>query len=150
MVFEDRQSPAAPALVAGQGDGGGQPPKGAAEPGRAPGKPKKGKGGSKAKVKRGELGRQVAGELHKLRPQLKEITSGLFDRLDGQLAGLALFLEGEAMPEEVAVLPSTRLMAAMLAQIRALKVKPHKGRVKDLARIEALLEALSAKTPPGS
>lgn len=54
------------------------------------------------------------------------------------------------MPEEVAVLPSTRLMAAMLAQIRALKVKPHKGRVKDLARIEALLEALSAKMPPGS
>ncbi len=117
---------------------------------RRSGKGKKGGGASKPKVKKAEMGRQVAAELHKLRPLLKEIAANLTDRLDGQLAGLALFLEGEAMPEEVAILPNSRLLAAMLAQIKALRIKPKKGRVKDLARIEALLEGLSAKVPPGS
>jgi hypothetical protein len=38
----------------------------------------------------------------------------------------------------------------MLADIKALKVKPKKGRVKDLGRIETLLESLSARIPPGA
>jgi hypothetical protein len=35
----------------------------------------------------------------------------------------------------------------MLANIKAVKVKPKKGRVKDLWRIEALLESLLAQMP---
>jgi hypothetical protein len=37
----------------------------------------------------------------------------------------------------------------MLAEARALKVKPKKGRVKDLGRIEVLLGSLASKMPPG-
>jgi hypothetical protein len=38
----------------------------------------------------------------------------------------------------------------MLAEITALRVKPKKGRVKDLRRIEAMLESLGARIPPGA
>ncbi len=104
----------------------------------------------KPKAKRTEVAREVAQELHKLRPVMREIGGTLLDRLDGQLAGLALYLEGQSLPLERTPLPPGRALAAMLAAVKALKNKPKKGRAKDLARIEALLESLTAKMPPGA
>jgi len=98
---------------------------------------------------RQELGRQVSEELSKLRPALKDVGTALLDRLDGELAGLARSLDGRSMPGETPVLPQAPVLSAMLATIKALKVKPRKGRVKDLRRIETLLESLSARIPPG-
>jgi len=46
------------------------------------------------------------------------------------------------------VLPHTPALSTMLADIQTLKVKPKKGRLKDLGRIEALLESLSGRIPP--
>jgi hypothetical protein len=86
----------------------------------------------------------------KLRPILKDIGSALVDRLDGELAGLARSLDGEDLHGERPVLPQPLVLIAMLADIKALKVKPKKGRVKDLGRIETLLESLSARIPPGA
>ena len=100
------------------------------------------------KISRQELGQQVAVELSKLRALLKEVGSGVVDRLDGEAASLALFLEGESLPGEKSLLPSARTLKAMLAIFGGLKVKPKKGRVKDLARIELLLVALACKMPP--
>jgi hypothetical protein len=102
------------------------------------------------KVSQAELGKLTAAELFKLRSLLKEVGSGVVDRLDGEIASLALFLDGENLPGEKPVLPRTGTLRAMLACFQTLKVKPKKGRVKDLARIEALLAALSAKMPPGA
>jgi len=109
---------------------------------------KKGKGIKKPS--RQELGRQASQELLKLRPILKDVESTLLDRLDGELAGLARSLDGGGMPGETPVLPQAPVLTAMLADIKTLKVKPKKGRVKDLRRIEALLESLSARIPPGA
>jgi hypothetical protein len=102
------------------------------------------------KASRQELGRQVAQELSKLRPILKEAGTALLDRLDGELAGLTLSLDGRGVSGETPVLPRALALFAMLADVKALKVKPSKGRVKDLRRIEALLESLSARIPPGA
>ncbi len=110
---------------------------------------KKPKRERKPKPKRAEVAREVAEELHKLRPVLRDVGGTLLDRLEGQLAGLALYLEGQSLPLDRTPLPPGRTLAAMLAAVKGLKLKPNKGRVKDLARIEDLLEALTAKMPPG-
>lgn len=104
-----------------------------------------GKGRGVQGSNRQELGRKVAQELLKLRPILKDVGTALLDRLDGDLAGLALWLNGEGLLGDPHVLPSPSVLSAMLADISGLKVKPKKGRVKDLRRIEALLELLSAR-----
>jgi hypothetical protein len=102
------------------------------------------------KPSRQALGRQASQEMAKLRPILKDIGSALVDRLDGELAGLARSLGGEDLHGERPVLPQPPVLIAMLADIKALKVKPKKGRVKDLGRLETLLESLSARIPPGA
>ena len=134
-----------------------KPPQPSTGDGTAPaaGAPPKKKSPSKhakkaPKVSQAELGRQTAAELYKLRALLKEVGSGVVDRLDGEIASLALFLDGQNLPGEKPVLPRAGALKAMLNCFQGLKVKPKKGRVKDLARIEALLTALSAKMPPGS
>ncbi|OGB94584.1 MAG: hypothetical protein A2Z31_09895 [candidate division NC10 bacterium RBG_16_65_8] len=105
------------------------------------------KGKAADAVARQRLGRQVSLELLKLRPVVKEVGTALLDRLDGDLAGLALSLRGEDLHGESPTLPRPRVLSAMLADIQAVKVKPKKGRVKDLRRIEALLESLQAQMP---
>ena len=97
---------------------------------------------------RPELAQQVARELAKLRPVLKNIGTALLDRLDGELAGLANSLNGEGVSGDRPVLPHTPALSAMLTDIQTLKVKPKKGRLKDLGRIEALLESLGGRIPP--
>ncbi len=101
------------------------------------------------KAARQKLGRTVAEELLKLRPVLKEIGTTLLDRLEGEMASLALSLDGgEGLAGETPTLPRSAVLSKMLADIQALKVKPRKGRVKDLRRLEALLESLTARIPP--
>jgi len=102
------------------------------------------------KPSRQEMGRQASQELAKLRPILKDIGGALLDRLDGELTGLARSLGGEDLHGERPVLPQPPVLIAMLADIKALKVKTKKGRVKDLGRIETLLESLFARIPPGA
>ena len=102
------------------------------------------------KPSRQALSRQASQEMAKLRPILKDIGNALVDRLDGELAGLARSLGGEDLHGERPVLPQPPVLIAMLADIKALKVKPKKGRVKDLGRLETLLESLSARIPPGA
>jgi len=84
----------------------------------------------------------------KLRPILKDIGTALLDRLDGELAGLSRSLTGEGLSGDPPNLPRAPILSGMLSDIQALKMKPKKGRVKDLGRIEVLLESLSGRIPP--
>ncbi len=97
-----------------------------------------------------KLGREVAEELLKLRPVLKEIGTHLLDRLEGDLTGLAVSLNGGGVAGHTPRLPRPSVLSEMRAAIQALKVKPKKGRVKDLRRVEALLLSLTARIPPES
>ncbi len=56
-------------------------------------------------------------------------------------------LEGKDIIGEDQPNPDTKTIEKMLVKIRDLKVKPKKGRLKDLKRIEALLEELSRLFP---
>ncbi len=98
--------------------------------------------------RRRKLGLTVAEELQATRGLLRETGEAALVRLDAELAAMASYLRGEELEGERPRLPSPRTLAAMVEACRALKVKPKKGRVKDLARIEALLKALSAMMPP--
>ena len=84
----------------------------------------------------------------KLRPILKDIGTALLDRLDGELAVLSRGLASERGSDDLPSVPRAPTLSGMLADIQALKVKPKKGRVKDLGRIEVLLESLSRRMPP--
>ena len=108
-----------------------------------------GKASGKKRPAKVVLGRELAQELRKLRPILKDIGTAVLDRLDGELAGLALALDGEAL-HETPRLPDPPVLAAMLGDVRKVKVKPKKGRVKDLSRIESLLDLLNARMPTGA
>jgi hypothetical protein len=110
--------------------------------------PKVPKGKKPPKVSREDLSRSVAVELSKVRAVLREVGSSVLDRLDGEAAALALFLGGETLPGEKAILPSARALKAMQGCFATLKVKAKRGRIKDLARIESLLSALAQKMPP--
>jgi hypothetical protein len=99
-------------------------------------------------LSRQELRQESVRELSKLRSLLKDVGTNCLDRLDGELAALALSLAGGHFPGDPPVLPSSPTLLAMLADIRALKVKPKRGRVKDVRRIEALLESLHDQMPP--
>jgi hypothetical protein len=70
--------------------------------------------------------------------------------LDGELAGLALRLKGEGLLGDPHALPAPSVLSGMLGDIGGLKLKPKKGRVKDLRRIESLLESLSARMSSGA
>lgn len=118
--------------------------KGKTTPTRASGK----KGKPADAPARQRVGRQISLELLKLRPVVKEAGTTLLARLDGDLAGLALALGGEKLHGESPARPRHTVLAAMLANIKAVKIKPKKGRIKDLWRIEALLESLLAQLPP--
>ena len=97
---------------------------------------------------RQELRQEVVRELVKLRSLLKDVGTNCLDRLDGELAGLALSLAGESLPGAPPVLPNPPILMAMLADIRAFKERPKNGRAKDLRRIEALLKSLNSHMPP--
>ena len=107
-----------------------------------------GAGSAAADGRRRKLGLAVAEELQATRGLLREAGEAVLVRLDAELAAMASYLRGEELEGERPRLPSPRTLAAMVEECRALKVKPKKGRVKDLARIEALLKALSAMMPP--
>lgn len=101
------------------------------------------------KPQREELAGRVSGQLNEMRGLLKEVGDTLVARLDGDIAALAQYLAGQGLHGDKPVLPPARELETMLSELAALKVKPKKGRVKDLARIESLLESLSKRMPPG-
>ena len=116
----------------------------ATAPARAPGE-KKGRA-NKALQARAALARDVADEVKALRGVFSDILEIYRSRVDGQLAGLA---EAFREAEREGTPPPERALSAMLETVRSLKVKPRKGRIKDLARLEALAECLWEILPPG-
>jgi len=91
-----------------------------------------------------ELAAELAAELTIVRAMLKESGENLLRRLDAQVVTLSRSLDGEVLPHEEPLLAPAEDLASLLAQAKALKVKPHKGRLKDLGRIEDLLQVLAS------
>lgn len=102
------------------------------------------------KPTRTQYAAKVVEQMSQVRRDLREIGDSVLRRLDAEITGVARYLGREGQSEEPRALPATPVLEAMLAELRALKVKPKKGRVKDLQRIDKLLISLFSKLPPGA
>lgn len=83
-----------------------------------------------------------------LRSTLKEIQEQYSVRTNGLLLQMMQIVDPPRDAGEPPALPSRKTMEQMLETIKALKVKPKKGRSKDLQRVQDLLEALWIQFPP--
>ena len=90
----------------------------------------------KAKKTKGELAHELATELRLLRSMVRDVGEGVILRKEGEVEALLGYLAG---------VPAARLKEFAphwLREVRDLKVKPAKGRVKDLKKIDSLLEEM--------
>lgn len=74
--------------------------------------------------------------LKSLREDLREVTEGFLFRMEGEIEDLCSCLQ--KMPAA----GLHEITPPLLRKTRELKLKPAKGRLKDLKRIDALLESL--------
>jgi hypothetical protein len=94
--------------------------------------------------RKAELAEDLARELQALRTTGKEVVESWSLRVNSLLAATASRLipqAGDATPS----LPAKRDLEKALAAVRAVKLKPRKGRLKDLARIERAAETLAER-----
>jgi hypothetical protein len=89
----------------------------------------------------------LASELRGLRATLDEAVRQFHVRTASHLADVERAVAGSGPAGARAARPGPKAQAAMLAEVRALKVKPRKGRLKDLARIAELIEELLGHLP---
>ncbi len=85
-----------------------------------------------------------------LRAVLREALDHYAAAVDGGLGGVLALLEGGTVGSQAPRVPPARDSQEALALLRGLKLKPEKGRVKDLARIEKAARELAALVDGGS
>ena len=90
----------------------------------------------------------LAGEVAQLRLLLQEVSEAVFSRLDAEAAAVLTALDEKAVPGDAPALPPAERIRALRDVVADLKVKPRKGRVKDLGRIEEVLKVLAARLLP--
>lgn len=95
-----------------------------------------------------EIAREIVLELQAMRGGLEELVQAYTARVDGQIATAARQLEQGVMGESERELPSTKSLNKLLRELRDTKLKPRKGRAKDLKRMENVADALSELTGP--
>ena len=90
----------------------------------------------------------MRGPLLSLRGTLREIQEQYSVRTNGLLVQMLQIVDPPADSRERPAHPSRAAAERILETIRTLKVKPKKGRGKDLLRVQELLEALWIQFPP--
>ena len=104
----------------------------------------------KGRQKREKLQAELVQELAQLRQNLAVTALAVKGRLDAELAGVLSAFEGQGIPGEPERLPQARVQAIMVMALKDLKIKPEKGRLKDLGRIADLASRLAELMPQGS
>jgi len=92
---------------------------------------------------------EIVAELHALRATLDEVVAQFRVRAGGQLAEVERGVQGSSPNGAKVAPPTARARAEMLRQVRLLRVKPRKGRVKDIVRLAELIEELVELLPGG-
>ncbi len=89
------------------------------------------------------LRRELVAELDRVRADLRESVAVFRMRLEGQITQVQDALASPDLMEEVADAEArAETLQAMLEAVRNLRVKPEKGRRRDLKRFERLIEGL--------
>jgi hypothetical protein len=99
------------------------------------------------------LARELAAQLRELRGSAARIVENYASRVDSRLARLERFASRRGRNGRYLNAPPAKVLARMLRELRALKVKEGKGRPKDLARVSRLvdvLEQLAERAEPPS
>jgi hypothetical protein len=104
-------------------------------------------GGPAAKRGRSGSADPLVAELRALRATLDEVVEQFHVRVSGQLADVQRAVAASGPAANRAARPPAKARAHMLRLVRALKVKPHKGRTKDLGRLADLIEELLTQLP---
>lgn len=97
--------------------------------------------------KRDEVAAELALELRELRARVDEVTEHFRLRVGGEIEELLQRIEGQQIDGKVKK-PSVKTAQAMRERLREHSVKPRKGRAKDFARIQELVEDLADLLPP--
>jgi hypothetical protein len=97
--------------------------------------------------KRADHRNDLVRELAQVRECLATSAQAFAARLDGEFARILCVLEGESLHGIPEPQPSPRALATMLMAIRQLKVKPEKGRFKDLERLADLADVIARLLP---
>jgi hypothetical protein len=90
---------------------------------------------------------ELASELKKLRVAMKETERQMNLRIDSRIAGMLRILEKKPAPGEPGTLPGAKISLQLSKKLRGVKVKPAKGKLKDLAHICQLVEKIAEKIP---
>lgn len=85
-----------------------------------------------------------------MRTATQEVVEQVNLRLTAQLAEASRRLAGNGGPDAPPRAISAKVTGTMLATMRKLRLKPKKGRLKDLARIERTIDKLLDLTAPKS
>lgn len=88
-----------------------------------------------------ELAHQIAGFLEELKHCLDAAIMRYSDRVGGELDRVGKELAGETPP-------SGKVLRRIRTRLEEVRLKPHKGRVKDFVRLEDLAEDLNDLLPP--
>jgi hypothetical protein len=94
-------------------------------------------------TRRAEANQEVITELRALRGVMDEMLDRYRLRVGGRISELALLLEGDPSIGAAAMPVTTRVAHAMIGELKDTRLRPRKGRAKDIRRLESLVEALA-------
>ena len=104
------------------------------------------KGKDKAAIKQ-KAAAELASELKNLRVALREIVKQVSLRIDSRIADSLRILEKKQAPGEPISLPGAKTSLQLAKKLRGVKVKPDKGKLKDIAHICQLVCKIAEKMP---
>jgi len=116
----------------------------------AEGSKKKKHGASGKKEKNGKkqvAAKELAAEMKVLQSGFKEIVEHFCLRVDSQLLEIIRVLEKDQMLDEPMVLPAAKIARALTKKIHSLKLKPSKGKLKEIVQINKVVEKIAGKMP---
>jgi hypothetical protein len=99
------------------------------------------------KNKKQETAKALAAELNVLRSALKEMAEHFRLRVDSRLVEMIRILSREQVLDEPQVLPQAKCSRQWAEKVRALKLKPQKGKLKEMHRISKLVDKLAKAMP---
>ena len=86
-------------------------------------------------------------EIKYLRSVVKDVVGRYSLRVHACLVGIVRILESPNRKIQQVRKPNDKTMREMLSCIRSLKVKPKKGRAKDIVRIETIIKKMDKLMP---
>ena len=101
------------------------------------------------KATRPQLAAQINRALHSVRADLDTCIEQYRLRMTAGLAHAIRNLEGSESDDTQAMVPAHATLKALAACVVDIKLKPHKGRGKDLRRIDHLVTTLLDQLNPG-